>query len=266
MALLNGNKDTGKDDFEDIGRILGLDRKTVGIGFFMEHQQYCIEDAPEVKGTMTYCNMVRLATKGHRFKAKVEHIHCPGAVKALGMLEPTEAAKSGAIYYAMGLYDTLEVAKEVQSQVTYMDTGTYGVLVKPIEDWTREPDVVLVIANPYQCMRILQGYAHYNGVPKKVKFVGNAGICSESTATPFKSQDLNISLLCSNSRYAAKWNDDEMGIGIPFSQYTQICDGIIKTMGACEPKGRKKSIVESYQGTHRYRIMKSMTRKTYFEK
>jgi hypothetical protein len=54
---------------------------------------------------------------------------------------------------------------------------------------------------------------------------------------------MNLSLLCSNTRFSAKWKDDEIGIGLPFNMFEKVCDGVIKTIGPCEPKERKMKIL-----------------------
>ena len=40
----------------------------------------------------------------------------------------------------------------------------YGVEIAPLSDYVSyDPDVVIMITNPYNAMRITQGYAYHNG-------------------------------------------------------------------------------------------------------
>ena len=82
--------------------------------------------------------------------------------------------------------------------------------------YDEEPDVVLVVTNSYNGMRIVQGYTHVFGYNTSFKIAGNQAICSECTAFPFESNDINVSLLCSGTRYKAKWGDEEIGNRISF--------------------------------------------------
>ena len=142
------------------------------------------------------------------------------------------------------MYNSLGVAKEVQKNVTYINHKIYGVAVKPLINFEEEPDVVIMIVNPYQAMRVVQGYSYHYGVSKNIKLTGNQGLCSECTATPYENNDLNISLLCANTRLAAKWNDNEMGLGIPYHMFSTVANGIIQTLNPSEPNSRKRKIIE----------------------
>jgi uncharacterized protein (DUF169 family) len=117
-------------------------------------------------------------------------------------------------------------------------------VVQPLEKFQTDPDIVIMIINPYQAMRIVQGYAYHYGVAKNIQFTGNQGLCSECTATPYEANDLNISLLCANTRFAAKWNENELGIGMPFSVFLTVTDGVLKTINPSEPDAVKKIIMD----------------------
>lgn len=223
--------------------LLGLKRKIVGIKFVFETAEFDQETAPRVKYKMAYCNMVRLASRGYGFKADAENFLCIGGSKALGLVKPDARAVSGRIYYGFGIYDSLGTARKVQKDVAFLDHEALGVIVKPVEAFTSRPDVVLMLVNPYQGMRILQSYVYHQGMPKQLRMAANAGICSECTAVPYASQDLNVSLLCSNTRYAAKWQDDEMGLGMPCEIFEKVYDGMVQTVNPCETNEKKEEIL-----------------------
>ncbi|MGE5630555.1 MAG: DUF169 domain-containing protein [Caulobacteraceae bacterium] len=229
---------------EDLNCVLNLRRHIVGVKFIFNKEEYELSHAPQVRYKLSYCNMVKLAASGKSFKADLNNFLCIGSAKALGLIKPDSNAISGNVYYSFGLYDSLCTARNVQKDVTFLDHQAYGVVVMPLEKFEAQPDVVIYIVNPYQSMRILQGYAFHHGAAKNIKIVGNSGMCSECTATPYDKNDMNLSLLCSNTRFAAKWKDDEIGIGMPFNMFEKVYDGIIKTIGPCEPNERKMRISE----------------------
>jgi uncharacterized protein (DUF169 family) len=228
---------------KDMKCVLGLERDIVGIKFIFNKEEFELSEVSQVRYKMSYCNMVKLAASGKSFKADISNFLCIGSAKALGLIKPDFNAISGNIYYSFGLYDSLCTARNVQKDVTFLDHQAYGVVVMPLEKFEVQPDIVIYIVNPYQSMRILQGYAYHHGAAKNIKIAGNSGMCSECTATPYDTNDMNLSLLCSNTRFSAKWKDDELGIGLPFNMFEKVCDGIIKTIGPCEPNERKMKII-----------------------
>lgn len=229
---------------EDLNCALGLERSIVGIKFIFNKEGFEQSDVPQVRYKLSYCNMVKLAASGKSLKADIDNFLCVGSAKALGLIKPDSNAISGNVYYSFGLYDSLCTARNVQKNVTFLDHQAYGIVAMPLEKFEIQPDIVIYIVNPYQSMRILQGYAYHHGVAKNIKMAGNSGICSECTATPYDTNDMNLSLLCSNTRFAAKWKDDELGIGMPFNMFEKVYDGVIKTIRPCEPNERKMKISE----------------------
>jgi len=223
--------------------ILMIDREIVGVTLCMKKEDYTVSDVSELKKKMSYCNMVKYATKGKAFKATLDHFFCGGSQRALGMRPLEDNVMTGEEYYSYKMYDSLQVAKSVQEEVTYLPTGTYGVIVAPLKAAVK-PDIVIMIVNPYQAMRITQGYAYHMGIAKNIKFTGNQGICSECTAAPYINQDMNVSLLCANTRFSAQWQEYEMAIGLPFDMFEKLVFGVLKTLNASEPDKRKVKMMD----------------------
>lgn len=229
---------------KDLSSILGLERNIIGVKFIFSKEEFEQLSIPQVRYKMSYCNMVKLASSGKCCKANIDNFLCIGSAKALGLTKPDLNAISGKVYYSFGLYDSLCTARQVQKDVTFLDHEIYGVAVMPLEKFTVQPDVAIFIVTPYQSMRILQGYAFHYGTAKNIKMAGNSGICSECTATPYDTKDMNLSLLCSNTRFAAKWKDTEIGIGMPYKMFENVYDGILRTIDPCETNERKKEIID----------------------
>lgn len=106
-------------------------------------------------------------------------------------------------------------------------------------------------------MRVLKGYTYHHGVIKQVHLSGNQAFCSECTATPYIHQELNLSVLCSGTRYIAKWDDQQMAIGVPPGQMEAVVDGILKTMNKTETDEKKAEInLRAAKHNHQYRLEK----------
>jgi len=93
-------------------------------------------------------------------------------------------------------------------------------------------------------MRIVQGYSYKYGTYTSYKMAGHQALCSECTAYPFESNNINVSMLCGGTRNRAGWRDDEVGIGMPFNRFITVVEGIYDTVNVMEPN-RNKSKIES---------------------
>ncbi|HEX2965688.1 MAG TPA: DUF169 domain-containing protein [Syntrophorhabdaceae bacterium] len=226
----------------DLYCVLNLKQKIVGVKFLFDAQEFAKAKARPLKRKMAYCVMVRSALTGKSLKATTENFGCMGGARALGAIDLDETSLSGRFYNRLGLYQDLSTSKNVQQTMTFCQHKLYGVMVKPLEEYNDEPDVVLTVTTPYNAMRVIQAYTHVSGYKTSFKIAGNQAICSECTAYPFESNDINVSLLCSGTRYKAGWGDDEMAVGFPFNLLFSIVKGLYATLDMVEPDEKKAEI------------------------
>jgi uncharacterized protein (DUF169 family) len=179
---------------------------------------------------------------GTSVKALKENFGCLASARALGIVAVDEMVSSGRHYRRLGLYQDLVTSKNVQKNMTVCRHRAFAVMIMPLEEFDEEPDVVLIVTRPYNAMRIIQGYTHAYGYHTGFKVAGNQALCSECTAYPFESNNINVSLLCSGTRHMAGWGDDEVGIGLPFNKFMPVVDGIYKTLNPTEPNEKKAEI------------------------
>lgn len=220
---------------------LGLKRMIVGVNFLFDEDEYNASSMDEFTGKISFCMMVKHACDGDAFKYRKENFGCRCAVEALGVDKEFDCVKSGERYYATRLYESLAVAKKTQEDVVRIDHKAIGIEVAPLKDMEKA-DIVIIIADCYQMMRILQGYVYKNAVPQNIRMAGNQGICSDLAARPFLTNDFNISLLCSGTRKRCKWGKDELGAGMPVQMFDQITEGVIQTLNLTEYKEEKDAI------------------------
>lgn len=82
---------------------------------------------------------------------------------------------------------------------------------------------------------------HY-GVTKNISMSGNQAICAESTVYPYINNTINLSFLCSGTRYLANWSENEVAVGMPYPIFLNVIDGIYNTVNAVEMNERKQKI------------------------
>ena len=238
-----------KEYYEDLQCALNLKRKPVGVKFYFTEEDYnnCEKDEPS--GPLSYCCIVEKATRGKSFKARLQHLNCDGGTTALGLEDSTPRIESGMEYFSYNLYSTPAVARRVREGVMGLyrtGASTYGIEVASLKDFIVAPDIIIFIVNPYEAMRIQQGYVYHTGERITATLAAMQGICAEITVEPYLTGKMNISTLCPSTRFLAKWEDDEMAIGIPYEQFESTVKGIIATINTTDLKYRKEEIVTRF--------------------
>lgn len=236
-------------DIKKAYAIINTKRKIVGVKLLPTEEEYNSCIIKSLTNPLSYCVAVKSASLGHRVKLNAKTSGCGGSSRVLGLSKPSPAYYDGTDSFNLGLYRDKELARECAGQITALDREAYGVVVQPIEYFTEDttPDLVLIICNPRECMRIMQGYSYNFGVTKNISMSGNQGICSELTAYPLRNNTINVSFLCSGTRYLAGWEDNEVAAGMPLEMFSRVIDGVYQTINPIEMDERKESIQRKLQ-------------------
>ncbi|WP_419749734.1 DUF169 domain-containing protein [Terrisporobacter petrolearius] len=225
---------------------LDLDRKVVGIKLFKNQDEFNNEESLLPAKKMNYCLAVASASKGYSIKLEKSKFLCKSGSRVLGIDKTDLKNSNGENWSRLGLYCNSQISYSVREELSYVQDDIIGVTVKPIEAYETIPDVIICISNPYNIMRLVQGYAYYYGMPKNINMIGNQGVCLECTARPYVKQDINVSLLCIGTRHKTNWKDGELAIGIPKEQITNTIDGIYKTINIMESNHNKEQIIKKF--------------------
>jgi uncharacterized protein (DUF169 family) len=221
---------------------LELERKIVGVKFLFTKDDYEAATAKQVKDKLNYCVMVKLAMSGISLKATGDELACIAGARAIGLKEIDDFHKTGQNGKKLGLYHDMATSKSARDAMSYCDHNAYGIMAKPLDEFDQEPDIVIIVAKSYNIMRIIQGYSYYYSVHSNYKMTGNQAICSELTAYPYLSNDINVSMLCIGTRHRAGWKDDELAVAFPFNRFSKLSDGIMETVNIMDNNEKKKII------------------------
>jgi|LSQX01.1.fsa_nt_gb uncharacterized protein (DUF169 family) len=239
----------------DLQLVLGLTRLPVGVKLFFSREEYAASPEAEFSGKMTYCMMVKQATGSNwGYKTRLEHHSCDGGTTALGLEPSTTRIESGREYFSYNLFENPAIARRLRQSVNslhFFQPETYGVAIKPLADFMAAPDVILVICQAYQAMRLLQGEVWYSGKKPALDMGAMQGICSEVTVTPYLSGEINLSVLCPSTRTLCQWQDDELAVGIPTEKFPAIVEGVFATLKATESKKHQREIADRFMAAKR---------------
>ncbi len=231
-----------KSNVDLIESYLDLNRKPVGIKFFFDKDEFENFEVPQRDRKVTYCNSVQLASKGSAMKLTKENQGCPNGAMALKMKEIPEPMANGKGRFSKNIYADVETSKSISDEMLFLEKEPAGIAVMPLEDYKEDPDVVVVVSNPYNVMRMIQGHGYFNGYTNNLKTVGLQAVCHDLTSYPYNTKDINITLLCPGTRLVADWQLGEIGIGIPFEKWNEVVEGVKQTTNPFERNNKKEGI------------------------
>lgn len=236
--------------YEDLNSALGFSRIPVGVKLIFDEKAYEDLKWPEPKGAQAYCCMIEKATRGTCMKTTLVHHNCDGGSTALYLEPSNDKIESGSEYFSYNLYKSPSAARRVREGVKGLyRTGakTYGLAIAPIHEFDQEPDVIVFMVNPYQVMRLQQGYVYGDGKRLEISGASMQALCSEVTVEPYLTGRLNTSPLCPSTRFLAKWKDDEMAVGMPFERFHALVEGVLATVSTTDVAKRKEEIAARFK-------------------
>lgn len=241
---------SNKEICTKLGNMLELTNSVVGFRFVESQEEFKNSKFQALTGFLPYCVMVKCATKGHPIKAKADNFGCYGGSRALGFIPCSEEFYTGEEYLNFKVYKDIKAAKKTSDNISICNTKAYGIEIGPLSSFEDAVDVVIIVTNPYNMMRIVQGYNYHFGTYTSYKIGGMQAICGETTAYPYVSNEINFSLLCSGTRLIAAWGRSELSVGIPFNKIGNVVDGIYQTVNPLERDGDKKRISGKFKNAN----------------
>jgi len=183
---------------------------------------------PELKEKLRHCEMVQKARAGDVFYATKEQHACAGGAGALGVAETPEKMKTGEFYFGLGRFKTLESARKTMEAVPRTGKHFVASMYAPLEKAAFKPDVVVIIGNPRQILKIGQSNIYEGGGRNKVGFSGIQSLCADAVAQPYNTGEMNATFGCDGSRKYAKIADDELIVGIPVAKLEGVVEALEK--------------------------------------
>ena len=193
---------------------LGLTKSPVAVKFVLRE-----EDIPEgikkIEKGARHCELVqKAASTGEVFYATAGEQACKGGAAALGVIEPPEKIKTGEMYHSLGRFSSLGSAKRTVDAIPKIDNMMYALVYAPLEKAEFDPDVIVVICNPAQAMKLAQALVYTLGGRVEADFAGIQSVCADAVAGPFTTKRPNITLGCTGSRKYADIQPDEVIVGL----------------------------------------------------
>jgi uncharacterized protein (DUF169 family) len=128
-----------------------------------------------------------------------------------------------------GRYDSTETAKSAMSDmIAIQPPTTQAVFLYALDfdDADVEPDVVVLSVRPVELTIIIQAYQFHTGKRVNASMGGLRVVNSDLIIRPYLTQEMNVSTFCLGARLIAEFEADRMGVGIPYSIFKDIVQGM----------------------------------------
>lgn len=205
-------------------KTLGLESSPIAISFSTEAP----EDVEQMKGGAKLCQMLdKVRLEGESFYTVPENHECDGGAYSCGLRGPSERLKTGEFLAKLGLFGSKRAARRFISSNPRIEFGTVKVVsFSPLEREKFEPDIVVLICNAKQGMKIAEAFAYESG--KKTTGLTGPPICSAVVAAPFLTGEVVYSLGDSGARKFMKVKDEDIFVGIPAELLPDIMENLEK--------------------------------------
>jgi len=218
---------------ELIIRELRLRSDPVGVKIFKD-----LRDVPSnisrVPDRVTVCQLSTLARlHGLTYYATSDDIACRRGGASLGLIHVPEDVIVGEDAYAHTV--DVETARKLYTSIPMLSPENKAVLMGPLNELSVDPDVVLIVGNPAQMLKVVEGWVWFTGEPATLVATGVHGICGYGIVNTLRTNKLVLSLPCSGARRVGLYIDDEMVAIIPFKVIDKWVDGLISTRKTGHP-------------------------------
>ena len=212
---------------ETLKKFLKLSGSPVAFRFVTKKEEVPPE-MQELDKTMRHCAMVGLARKeGKIFFSTAGKHECNGGAWALGLRELTESLRTGDFYYKLGKFESSAACKRTIDRVPHLQTlETYATLYAPLEKTPFDPQIVLIVANPWTMLKLAQSVLFRIGGRINAEFAGIQSVCADACAQTYLNGQVNFSLGCDGSRKFSGIEDGEMVVGIPAELLPEITESL----------------------------------------
>ncbi|MGB9202002.1 DUF169 domain-containing protein [Methanobacterium sp.] len=192
---------------------LGLDKSPVAIKL-VSNNGNIPEGISKIEGNFRHCEMVQKALQGEIFYSTAKEQQLCNGAGALGLTEPSAGLKSGEMHYSMGKFSSKESAKRTVNAIPKIENIMKAVVYAPLETTPYAPDIVIIICNPQQAMRLSQSMVYTLNDRFLADFAGIQSVCGDAVAGPYNTKRPNITLGCDASRKFADIKPYEVIVGM----------------------------------------------------
>ena len=226
---------------EEVKQILGLSSSLVGVKFIYSDADYP-NDAKKLSGHR-YCQALMKARHGNKVLLDAEGMSCPAAAAAFGFKPLPDGLKTGKGLVGFGIVEAQNTGQTMFEGMTTLEQGKLKALyLFPLEEATREPDIVVVEDQTEKLMWIALANLNVKGGQRVESSTAILqATCVDATTIPYVQQKFNMSMGCYGCRDATDIESGETVLGFPFKDFEAIAENIEFLSNKAIPNSRGKN-------------------------
>lgn len=211
---------------KELIKLLGLKGSPVAVKMVKNSDEIpeTWEKMPETKRHCEFIQNARL--EGDAGYATSEEHMCKGGAGVMGIGQLPPSVVDGTMYYKLGNFKTAEGALDTVEAIPQSSEEYYASLYAPLETANFEPDVVVLVLNPKQALRVSQAYLNAKGGRISSDYSGIQSLCADAVVAVKERGVPNMTLGCNGSRGYAGVGDGEVVIGIPPENLKDIVEAL----------------------------------------
>ena len=219
---------------EQVSRLyeyLRLKTSPVGIKLSKDAEEL-LKHGKRPRQKATICQLTSQARIwGRVLAATLDDLICARGATAIGFRDYPEDIASGERDYNRH-FGTVEAGRLSISKVPKIETRKYSaILVAPLTRMPVEPDLVLVVGDSAQMLRLVQGILWRDEEEGRLYFGSNGtqGVCADAIANAMITGRPSMGIPCYGARMFGGYKDDELVMAILLKFFDATVEGLMES-------------------------------------
>ena len=183
------------------------------------------DNTPGLEKPATLCEMLKSAFNGQKLFAGVENHSCEAATYILGQSKIKKPFLEGDFGAGLGVFKDKQAASRIYQYIPRIASDTFKyVSLAPFNLADRDPDILIILANPSQTEIILRARSYNTGEMWQSRYSSVIG-CSWLFVYPFLNGEINFisTGLGFGMRRRKLFQEGLTFISIPFNKLPTLC-------------------------------------------
>jgi len=224
------SKNSQKREIEQaIKTVLGLEGWPVAVKLLKDPGE-SPSSVEEINEPHRHCEMIQKARiHGASFSAPLSKQRCKVAAISLGLMTATEELRKHQVqelFQTRHRFKTEDILWKFLESTPKVSEKHTSILYGPLGLTPIDPDVVVLVCNPLQAMKIIQAYQYTTGQRASFSVGGLFSLCADAVATPYSSGSINIAIGCEGARKHAGLKDYKLSVGFPYKMASALTDAL----------------------------------------
>jgi len=184
----------------------------------------------EIDEARRHCEMIQdVRRNGSLFFSPSSKHLCRVAAVSLGLMNPTEELRCHQVhelFQKRHRFKTEELLWRYIEDTPKLPRKYAAVLYGPLGLMSIKPDIIVLICDPSQAMKLIQAYQYDTGERASLSLGGLFSLCADAVLTPYLKGNINLAIGCEGARGHAGLKDYELSVGFPYKMAEALTEAL----------------------------------------